>query len=138
MTLAESLLALTIVGILGALAVPEARRGLDTVKVRGARETAFGVAARTRTVALAHGGADFVVDLNGKSASIVNAAGSTIATVSFADYGIDILAAGATARVVLHYDSRGIGRMASQTLRFRRGDAEAGLTFSSYGRVRRW
>ena len=103
-----------------------------------ARDAAFGVAVRSRMTALAHAGADFVVDFSAETASIVNAAGSTVVTASLADHDVDIYATGSPPRVILHYDSRGIGRMAGQTVRFRRGSAEAGLTFSAYGRVRRW
>ena len=38
----------------------------------------------------------------------------------------------------VRFDGLGLGQVASTTVRFRRGDAEAGLTLSSYGRVRRW
>ena len=138
MTLPEALFTLTIVGILGTLVLPRARHGLDTVKVRAAREAAFGVATRARAIAVAHGGADFVVDFAAESVSVVNAAGVIVTTASLDEYDVDVFAAGASARAVIRYDSRGIGRMASQTVRFQRGSAQAGLTFSSYGRVRRW
>ena len=138
MTLTETLLTLTIIGISVTLAVPRVRHGLDSMKVRAAREAAFGIATQTRTVALARTGADFVVDINAENASIVDAAGVTVATTNLAQYDVDILATGSPGLVTLHYDSHGIGRMAGQTLRFRRGSAEAGLTFSAYGRVRRW
>ena len=138
MTLTETLLTLTIIGICGTLAVPRAQHGLNAMKVRAAREAAFGIAAQTRMIALARTGADFVVDTNAETASIVDASGATVAATNLAQYDVDILATGSPARVTLHYDSHGIGRMAGQTLRFRRGYAEAGLTFSAYGRVRRW
>ena len=38
----------------------------------------------------------------------------------------------------IRFDALGLGQVASETLRFRRGGAEAGLVLSSYGRVRRW
>jgi hypothetical protein len=38
---------------------------------------------------------------------------------------------------VLRYDALGLGRVASQTLLFTRGRAEARLTVSAYGRIRR-
>ena len=40
--------------------------------------------------------------------------------------------------VQLRYDAHGLGRMMSQTLTFALGHARAGLTVSSFGRVRRW
>jgi hypothetical protein len=37
----------------------------------------------------------------------------------------------------LRYDALGLGQVASETLRFRRGDAASALVVSGYGRVRR-
>jgi Tfp pilus assembly protein FimT len=138
MTLTETCIALTLMGVLSTWAVPSARHGMNVVKVRGAREAVFGIATRARAVALAQGGADLVVDANERTASVVNAAGTVIHTTSLASYGVEVIADGSSAHVIIHYDARGIGRMASRTLRFRRGNVEAGLTVSTYGRVRRW
>lgn len=138
MTLTETCLALTVVGILTTLAVPRARSGLDAIQVRAAREAAFGVLTRTRAVAMAQGGADLVVDTNDKTATVLNTAGAVLHATNFSPYDVAILADGSSARVTIRYDARGIGKMASRTLRFRRGTAESGLTISAYGRVRRW
>lgn len=137
MTLTEVLIVLCLTAILLMFAVPTARRGMDVVRVRTAREAAFGLATRTRSVALARGGADIIFDLDRRTAEIVASNGVVVSTASFADYDVDI-ASGNASRVLLRYDARGIGRMASRTVHFVRGDARAGLTFSSYGRVRRW
>jgi Tfp pilus assembly protein FimT len=136
MSLTELLLALCIMGILFMLAAPAARNGLDIVNVRAARETAFALTTRTRSVALARGGADIVFDSASRNARVIGSDGVIVETASFAEYAVEI--PGASPPAVLRYDARGIGRMASRTIRFVRGDAEAGLTVSSYGRVRRW
>jgi Tfp pilus assembly protein FimT len=138
MTLTESCIALTLLGFLGTLAAPGAQHGMNVVKVRSAREAVFGIVTRTRTIAIAQGGADLVVDASEKTASVVNAAGTVIHTTSLTSYGVELSADGSSSRVTIRYDARGIGRMASRTLRFRRGNVEAGLTVSAYGRVRRW
>lgn len=137
MSLTELLLVLCIMSIMLMLAAPAARDGMDSVRVRAARETAFGLAARARSVALARGGADIVFDLTDETAAIVASDGVVVTTASFSEYDVDVASDNA-ARIVLSYDARGIGRMASRTVHFARGNAEAGLTFSSYGRVRRW
>ena len=136
MSLTELLLALCIMAILLLLAAPAARNGMDIVNVRAARETAFALATRTRSVALARGGAEIIFDGASRKAQVIASDGVIVETASFARYDVDI--ADAPAPIVLRYDTRGIGRMASRTVRFVRGEAEAGLTFSSYGRVRRW
>lgn len=138
MTLTETCLALTLAGILSSFAVPSARRGLATIQVRAAREAVYGVATRARAVAIAQGGADLIVDAGENTASVVNSAGVLIHTASLRSYGVDLSVDGSSARVIIRYDARGIGRMANRTMRFRRGDAEAGLTVSAYGRLRRW
>lgn len=138
MTLSELLLALSIAGVLAMLAVPPARRTLDALHVRAAREAVFGAAVRTRSVALAQGGADLVIDVQQRTASVAAATGLLAATVSVAEYDVAITSDAFSSPITIHYDGRGIGRVASHTLRFQRGDAEAGLTFSSYGRVHRW
>jgi len=137
-TLLELLVTLTLLGILYGLALPRARRGLDALRVRSARESAFGVAMRVRALAQARGGATLVIDVPAHTISAIDSQGIAAESVHLAAFGVDILADGAADRVRLRYDGRGIGRMASRTIRFRKGSVEAGLTFSSFGRVRRW
>ena len=136
---AELLLAITLLGIITAIAVPQTKHSLDIIKVRSAREAAFGVAAQARSLALARGGADLVIDVRANTISARDHFGAFMAGVELSEYGVDLADTDATAdTIVLTYDAHGIGRIASRTLRFRRGNATAGLTFSSYGRVRRW
>lgn len=137
MSYTELLIVLCLTAILLMFAMPTARSGMDAVRVRAAREAAFGLATRTRSVALARGGAHIIFDLDRRSAEVVASDGVVVSTASFADYDVHI-ASDNGSRVTLRYDARGIGRMASRTVHFVRGNARAGLTFSSYGRVRRW
>ncbi|MGQ0815136.1 MAG: hypothetical protein ACT4O1_11805 [Gemmatimonadota bacterium] len=136
MTLTEILLVLTLLAIATLLALPGARHSLDAIAVRSARETAFGLATQTRATALARGGAQFILEPRAGTATVVDAAGAVVARAVFRDIRIE--AGESSSRIVLGYDARGLGRMASRTIHFRRGAATAGLTFSSYGRVRRW
>jgi len=138
-SLTELLLVLTLLGILFTLAMPHARHGLDAMRVRSARESTVGAALRARSLAVAHGGADLVLDLSAETASAVDGNGVLAEQTALSQYDVRISADGtSSSRIVLRYDALGIGRMASRTIRFRRGRAEAGLTFSSYGRIRRW
>jgi hypothetical protein len=54
------------------------------------------------------------------------------------DLGVHVLLSGNRSAVEIAFDALGLGRIASQTLRFRLESQEAGLTVSSFGRVRRW
>jgi type II secretory pathway pseudopilin PulG len=134
--LLELIIALTLLAILATLSLPGARHGLDGLRVRQAREATFALATRARAVALERGGANLILDLAGSGARVEAADSVIVAAARFAE--CDILVAGATGTVTLTYDARGLGRMASRTVRFECGRAQAGLTFSSYGRVRRW
>lgn len=138
MSIAELTLTLTVAGVLTGLAAPIARRGLDALQVRAAREAVFAAATRTRSVALAHSGASLILDTARRTATVSTARLDAVVVMPLAQFDVDILTDAATATITLTYDGRGIGRMASRTIRFRRGQAEAGLTFSSYGRARRW
>lgn len=138
MSIAELTLTLTVAGILAGLATPVARRGLDALKVRAAREAFFAAAARTRSVALAHSGASLIFDTARRTATISTARRNAVIELPLSQFDVEILTDASNPTITLTYDGRGIGRMASRTIRFRRGRAEAGLTFSSYGRARRW
>ena len=135
-TLTELLLVLTIMTIFATMAVPQARHALDVLNVRSARETIFGMAAQTRSLALARGGT-LVIDAAAKTVSSRDADGAMLAQSSLEPYAVTV-DAGAINTVAMNYDARGLGRMTSRTIRLARGRAEAGLTFSAYGRVRRW
>jgi prepilin-type N-terminal cleavage/methylation domain-containing protein len=114
-TLPELLIALSLIGVLLSIALPNFRSGLDALTARAARETAFALFSRARIIALENGGA----------------------TMQFFT-SADLLLDEGNESVTLRYDAHGLGRMMSRTLRFRTRSAIAGLTVSSFGRVRRW
>jgi len=133
-TITELLLVLTILGILATMAVPQVRRSLDVVDVRAARENTFALATRARAHAQSYGGASLVIDSDSDIVEVADASGATVERVALdADVAVD----GTAPRVEMRYDAYGIGRMASRTIRFRRPSAQAVLTVSAYGRVRR-
>lgn len=136
-TLTELLLVLTIMGIVCSLAATPAKRTLDVLHVRAAREALFGSAMRARSVALTRGGASLIIDPQTDVVTVSDAQGVVADQTHIEGYGVDVFVDGATAPVALRYDAYGIGRMTSRTVRLKRGAAEASLTVSSYGRIRR-
>lgn len=136
-TLIELLVVLAILAILLSAAAPPLRRWRDAAAVRGARDHVAGALATTRLAAVSGGGAALVLD-PGTGRFRIDVGGSPGAPVDLGrEYGVRVETGGA-GDVVLRYDALGIGRIASRTLRFVRGDATAGLTVSAYGRYRRW
>lgn len=141
MTVPELLTALCILAVLLGLAVPSGGRIVDGQAVRGGREALAAGIARARAEALVHGGARFVLETEAGRFRIETLEGDRIAdpVVLDAEYGVTVVLDGEqTDAVELRFDGLGIGRVASRTIRVRRGKAEAGLTVSAYGRVRRW
>lgn len=136
-----SLLELTFVlllcGIATAMTVPLARRSLDGLAVRAARDELVAALVRTRAAAMSRGGATLEIDAASGTLRIRDAAGRQVGDVVALGarhrVTLDVGAAGAAA---IRYDALGIGRLANRTVRLRRGGAEAVLTLSAYGRWR--
>jgi hypothetical protein len=136
-TLFELLVVLILLGVFASIAAPSLRTTMDMLAVRGAREAAFGLFARARVLALQHGGADIVLNAGSDRIQVRTADGKVRAELSLAQRSVDLLLAGADP-IVLRYDAYGLGRMMSRTVTLRGQEAYAGLTISSFGRVRRW
>lgn len=136
-TLVELTTALILVGLLTSVALPVGRGLADRMAVVAAREAVAGLLAEARTRALAHGGA--TVTLAAAPFRVwYRAADEPGAPVHLErDLGVTVVV-GRPLPHHIRFDGLGLGRVASTTLRFRRGGAEAGLALSSYGRVRRW
>jgi Tfp pilus assembly major pilin PilA len=136
-TLLELATVLLLLGLSGAVALPIGKRLADRMAVVSAREALAGLVAEARTVALAQGGASVHLDRDPFRAWY-QAAGVPRRTVALeGDLGVTMLV-GRELPHEVRFDGLGLGQVASTTVRFRRGDAEAGLTLSSYGRARRW
>ena len=136
-TLIEIIVVTAVLGILLAVVLPPALRWRDAAAVRSARDELAAGLAWTRMAAASHGGAALVLDpVGGRFWTRAGARAS--APVSLTDrYGVRV-DPGSEEPVVLYYDGLGIGRITSRTVRVLRGEAEAGLTVSAYGRYRRW
>lgn len=134
-TLLELAAVLLLLGFsLGGL-LPAARRQLDRIAVLGAREEVAGLFHRARAEAVAFGGATIHLDSGNASAKLL-AGGEVVDQVALMDeYRVTLLLSRGRSEAELSFDPLGLGRVASQTLRFHRGKAEAGLVVSSLGRV---
>ncbi|MFW5951632.1 MAG: prepilin-type N-terminal cleavage/methylation domain-containing protein [Gemmatimonadota bacterium] len=137
-TLIELLFVLLILGGLLGIAMPPAGRWLDDAAVHAARDELAGALAWTRMAAASAGGATLVLDPATARFEILGPAGARGPATDLARrYRVEV-DVGTDQPVLLRYDALGIGRIASRTIRIRRHAAEAGLTVSAYGRVRRW
>ena len=140
-TLAELVLSLSILAWAAGLALPRLAGARDEYAVRAARDAAAALVDRARLLAQLRGSARLRIDPGAAElrieAPIGTAAGAPL--LPGAEWGAALVIAGhGSGPVALDFDVRGLGRVASRTLQFRRGDREARLTLSAYGRVRRW
>jgi len=137
-TLLELTLVLVLAGTLLGVAVPRGAAVLDRIAVTVARDIVAASLARTRALAISRGGATLVLRRRPLRLRIEDATGTLAPGGNPAlPHGIELETSGTDAEIQIRYDALGIGRLASRTLRFRRGDAVATLVLSSYGRVTR-
>ena len=137
-THAELLLVLAILGILIAVAYPPIGRWRDRAAVHAARDELAAGLSRTRMLAVSAAGATLVLHPESGRFWTRSDLGLTIPPVDLnGRYHVHVDAAGGDS-ISFRYDALGIGRLASRTVWIRRRDAEAGLTVSAYGRLRRW
>jgi prepilin-type N-terminal cleavage/methylation domain-containing protein len=136
-TLLELVVVLVLLGLSMAELLPAARRQLDRMAVLGAREEVAGLLHRARGEALARGGAELVLTSEPPRAELI-ALEDTLARTKLEDsYGVTLGLSRDRPEARLKFGPLGLGLVASQTVRFRRGDAEALLVMSSLGRVAR-
>jgi len=129
----------TLLGAFGWHLVEGARRLAHRSGVEGARNEVAALLVRARRTAILEGGAVVVVTRDPPRAHLRTLGGETRAATPDleAAYGTTLEHGGRRNGVVLRWDALGLGRMASRTLLFRRGEARAELVVSAYGRVRR-
>lgn len=136
-TLVELLFVLTLLGATISSLAPTARKYRERAAVVAAREALVGVLAEARLAAMESGEAAVLISGAPWSAE-ATVGDSTIRAVAFGgDYGVRLALNGGRNEVSIRFDALGLGRIASQTIDFVRGDASAGVVVSSYGRVRR-
>ncbi|MGE0160944.1 MAG: Tfp pilus assembly protein FimT/FimU [Gemmatimonadales bacterium] len=136
-SLIELLFVMTLMGVAVTALAPAARRQRDRAQVVGAREAVVALLAEARTAAMERGSATVHVATDPAFAE-GRAAGVPLRRVALADeFGVTVTLGGAASDADLSYDALGIGRLASQTITFRRGHSSSELVVSGYGRVRR-
>lgn len=137
-TLLELVVALLLGSMLAANLLPAVTRYRRRAAVVAARESVAGLLAEARTVAPAYAGATVWIEAAPWRAwiQVSDSVGRLVRLEE--DLGVQVLLRGSGSAVEITFDALGLGRIASQTLRFRLESQEAGLTVSSFGRVRRW
>ena len=136
-TLVELLFVLVISGVTVSALAPTARRQRDRALVIGAREAVVGLLAEARATAMEVGAASVrITTIPAKAEALVGGVAVRAAALD-ADFGVALALSGSAVEVELAYDALGLGRVASQTITFRRGAETAELLVSGYGRVRR-
>jgi type II secretory pathway pseudopilin PulG len=136
-TLVELVFVLVLSGTTVAALAPAARRQRDRALVIGAREAVVGLLSEARTTAMEAGEASVRITTTPPRAEALVGSVALRAAALDADYGVALSLSGSVVEVELTYDALGLGRVASQTITFRRGDESAELVVSGYGRVRR-
>lgn len=136
-TLLELITVIALLGVLLGEALPTARNLQDRMAVVGAREAAVGLFHRARMEAVARGGSTLVLATRPATMTLLAEAEAVVQDAIGEDYGIEMSLSGARPSATLVFDALGLGRVASQTLRFTRGDAVTEVVVSSYGRVTR-
>ncbi len=137
-TLLELSAVLALMALAGSALVPAGRGLRDRSAVVSAREEVAGLFAEARVAAVALGGATVHVDASAAHAWYVSGGVTRRNLDLMTELGVDVILTRGRSQADVAFDALGLGRVASETLRFRRGDAEATLVVSSYGRVRRW
>ncbi len=136
-SLLETMMVVTILSMTVASLLPAAREYRDSSAVVAARESVVGLIAEARGRALGRGG--IIVHLGGDPLRAwVTQADSVVRILSLgSDFGVALELSRGRTEARLSYDALALGRVASETLTFRRGEAERSLVISGYGRVRR-
>jgi prepilin-type N-terminal cleavage/methylation domain-containing protein len=136
-SLPELVLVMTIVGLALGGALPAASHLRDRLAVVGARESMVGIFHRARIEAVAFGGASIVLRVSPPGAELW-AGGVLRSSVRLGgDLEVEMTLSSGRERVELLFDALGLGRVASQTIRFSRNGSRSGLVVSSLGRVTR-
>ena len=134
-SLLDLTVALTLMGLGFSFLLPAARVQKDRMAVLAAREATIARISRARREARLSGGA--VVELRRTGSRLWLEAGDLVGdTLGLEDqFGVRMEPGAASATIP--FDALGVGRLASRSLVFSRGAAQARLTISAYGRLRR-
>ncbi len=135
-TLVELTVLLALLTILAGMTVSATATTRDGAAVRVARDAVGASIGRARSLARLHGSARVVLEPD--RVLVESPADSVRERLELQRFGSRLTVDGASGLVVLEFDRLGLGRLANRTIRLQRNRAEARLTLSAYGRVRRW
>lgn len=135
-TLLEIATVLALLAAAFAAVSPALKRYRDDAAAMAARESVAGLIAKARVAAIGRGGAEVHVATAPSTVMVIVGTDTTWIARVEEDTGAIVDLNGRPA-LVLAFDEVGLGRLASATIRFRRGQAERALIVSSFGRVRR-
>ena len=136
-TLVELAAALALAALVTASLAPAARRYLDRAAVVAAREVTVGLLSESRLAAMASGSARVTI-VSGPWIARSEVGDSLITVAALeTDFGVTVELSGGRTRTEIAYNALGLGRVASETVVFRRGDTSTTLIVSSLGRARR-
>ncbi len=136
-TLLELLLVLTLLSVAVASLARSAGQHRDRASVVAAREAVVGLLAEARRDAVEEGLASVRLSVD-PAVAVRTVADSTVEAVALGgEFGVEMKLSGGQGAAELPFNALGLGRVASQTVAFRRGRATAELVVSSFGRVRR-
>lgn len=135
-TLLELTVALTLIAILVGLGAPLWRNAVDRWAVRAVRDHAAVALHRTRLEARRWGGARLEFDTGEGLLRLRRGATDSIVweDAALADHRVELVLPRNASGTTLTFDALGLGVVASRTLLFQRGGAEARLVISSRGR----
>lgn len=136
-TLLELITVMTLLGILLGRLLPASKSLMDRMAVASAREVVVGSFHRVRLEAVARGGATLILVKEPPAVRIKAGGGGRVLQESFIGDGVKMTLSGDRPAVELSFDALGLGRVVSQSLVFRKGEARASLVVSSLGRLRR-
>ena len=134
-TMVEMISVLALLGLGLATLLPAARRQLDRMSVLAVREEVVGLLHRARQEAISRGGSALVLNTQPPSAGLLVSSDTLLLVPLGEDGSVTLLLSRNRVEARLHFGPLGLGRVSSQTLRFRKGEEEASLVVSALGRV---
>ncbi len=136
-TLLELVVFTALTAFTAAALAPAARHARDRGSVLAAREAVAGLLAEARLAALGTGDAHVTLE-SGPWVARAEAGDSLLRALDLeGEWGVSVELAGGRTAARIEFNPAGLGRMASETVTFRRGGAASSLVVSSLGRVRR-
>jgi len=135
-TLLELIFALALVSSIAGVGLRATRRAADAAAVVSAREALVGLVTEARLHAMASGGASVEVVASERSIGL-RIRDQVAPRTTALPHDINLRVSPRRDTLRLRFDALGIGRFASASISFQRGDAVRSVTVSSYGRVSR-